>query len=97
MMAAIRATRMGGRIVNLGMRAGRTMQLDGIALKGKDLLSCNIGDATDADVAASFTVLLTLVAEGSIHTESETVPLADVASVWARQDSSPHAKLLLAI
>lgn len=97
MMAAIRATRMGGRVVNLGMRAGRSMTLDGIALKGKDLLSCNIGDAPDAEVAASFTSLVELVAAGRIRTESETVPLDGVASIWDRQESSPHGKLLVRI
>jgi NADPH2:quinone reductase len=97
MMAAIRATRMGGRIVNLGMRAGRSMQLDGIALKGKDLLSCNIGDAGADDIADAFGHLVALVQAGRVRAESETVPLADVTEIWRRQDSSPHRKLLLAV
>ena len=37
MVAALLATRYGGRLVNLGMRAGRTVELSGIALKGRDL------------------------------------------------------------
>ncbi|MDQ6522952.1 zinc-binding dehydrogenase [Nocardioides sp. LHD-245] len=97
LMAAIRATRMGGRVVNLGMRAGRSMQLDGIALKGKDLLSCNIGDAGPADIADAFGHLIGLVQAGRIAAESETVPLAEVTEIWRRQDSSPHRKLLLAV
>jgi NADPH2:quinone reductase len=97
MMAAIRATRMGGRVVNLGMRAGRTMELDGIALKGKDLLSCNIGDVDHAAIADAFAALVGLVQQGSIATEHEKVPLADVATIWRRQNSSPHRKLLLSV
>lgn len=97
MMAAIRATRMGGRVVNLGMRAGRSMQLDGIALKGKDLLSCNIGNAPAEVIAQSYASLVRLVQEGRLHGDHETVALQDVAEVWRRQDSSPHRKLLLAI
>jgi NADPH2:quinone reductase len=97
MMAAIRATRMGGRIVNLGMRAGRSMQLDGIALKGKDLLSCNIGNAPSNVIAGSYASLVRLVQEGRLQGEHETVALEDVGEVWRRQDSSPHRKLLLAV
>src|SRR5690606_9813841 len=89
LMAAIRATRMGGRVVNLGMRAGRSMQLDGIALKSKDLLSCNIGNAGPELVAESYTRLLELVQVGGVSVEHETVGLAEVAEVWRRQDSSP--------
>jgi NADPH2:quinone reductase len=97
MMAAIRATRMGGRVVNVGMRAGRTMELSGIAVKGKDLLSCNIGDASAAEIGASFTSLVGLVQQGRIRAEYETVTLADVAEIWRRQDSSPHRKLLVSM
>ncbi|MBS42469.1 MAG: alcohol dehydrogenase [Nocardioides sp.] len=97
MMAAIRATRMGGRVVNLGMRAGRSMQLDGIALKGKDLLSCNIGDAPDEVVSRSYRALLGMVRSGAVHTDHEVVPLDDVAYAWHRQDSSPHVKLLIGV
>lgn len=97
MMAAIRATRMGGRVVNLGMRAGRSMHLDGIALKGKDLLSCNIGDASPDVIAASYASLVRLVQEGRLQGDHETVALEDVGEVWRRQDSSPHRKLLLAV
>jgi len=97
MMAAIRATRMGGRVVNLGMRAGRSMELGGIALKGKDLLSCNIGNAGVEVITKSYTSLLELVEAGRVSVEHETVALEDVAQVWRRQDSSPHRKLLLAV
>ncbi len=97
MMAAIRATRLGGRVVNLGMRAGRIMELNGVALKGKDLLSCNIGDAPAAGISDAFTSLVGLVREGRMSTEHETVPLDRVLDVWRRQDSSPHAKLLLTL
>jgi len=97
MMAAIRATRMGGRVVNLGMRAGRAMELDGIALKGKDLLSCNIGDAPQGEVTAAFARLIELIQQGKMRAEHESVPLAEVAGIWRRQDSSPHGKLLVTI
>lgn len=96
-MAAIRATRMGGRVVNLGMRAGRSMQLDGIALKGKDLLSCNIGDVAPDEVARAFGDLVALVQGGRIGVAHETVPLDEVGDVWRRQDASPHRKLLVRI
>lgn len=97
MMAAIRATRMGGRVVNLGMRAGRTMELNGVALKGKDLLSCNIGDAPSAQIGESFSRLVELVQQGQVRAEHESVSLDDVVEIWRRQDSSPHRKLLVSL
>jgi NADPH2:quinone reductase len=97
MMAAIRATRPGGRVVNLGMRAGRTVELSGIAVKGKDLLSCNAPLAPATEIAAGFGRLVDLVRAGRIQAEHESVPLAHVVDIWRRQDSSPHRKLLLTI
>jgi NADPH2:quinone reductase len=95
--AAIQATRMGGRIVNLGMRAGRSMELSGIALKGKDLLSCSIDHAPAAEVSDAFARLVELVRQGRISTNHSVVPLENVVEAWRRQPSSPHQKLLLAM
>ncbi|HEX3285170.1 MAG TPA: zinc-binding alcohol dehydrogenase family protein [Mycobacterium sp.] len=97
LMAAIQATRMGGRIVNLGMRAGRSMDLNGIALKGKDLLSCDISHAPAAQISDAFAHLVELVQQGRITTNHSAVPLENVAEVWRRQPSSPHQKLLVAM
>jgi NADPH:quinone reductase len=93
--AAIAATRMGGRIVNLGMRAGRTMELNGVALKGKDLLSVSIDAAPVDEVTRAYSHLLELARQGRITTHHYGAPLENVVEMWRRQPSSPHSKLLL--
>jgi NADPH2:quinone reductase len=97
LMAAIQATRIGGRIVNLGMRAGRSMELNGIALKGKDLLSCDVSHAPAAEISDAFAHLVELVRQGRITTDHRTVSLENVVEAWRRQPSSPHQKLLVAM
>lgn len=95
MVASIKATRSGGRVVNLGMRAGRTVELPGIPLKGKDLLSVTI-DAVPAQIQAkAFADLCDVARNGGIATESETTKLQDIAETWERQATSPHRKLLV--
>jgi len=95
MVAGIRATRAGGRIVNLGMRAGRTVELPGIPLKGRDLLSCSIDMVPTAVKARAFGDLCQVARTGGIHVEFERTALADVAETWKRQATSPHCKLLI--
>lgn len=97
LMAAITATRVGGRIVNLGMRAGRTMELSGIALKGKDLFSIRTTDAPAAEFSAAYTRLIELARQGRIVTHHSTLPLENVSEAWRQQPTSPHSKLLLTI
>lgn len=85
----------GGRIVNLGMRAGRTVELPGIPLKGRDLLSCSIDMVPTAVKARAFGDLCQVARTGGIHVEFERTALADVAETWKRQATSPHCKLLI--
>jgi NADPH:quinone reductase-like Zn-dependent oxidoreductase len=95
MVAGIRATREGGRIVNLGMRAGRTVELPGIPFKGRDLLSCSVGAIAPEVQTRAFADLCGLARRGEIDVASELTRLADIAASWERQDSSPHVKLLV--
>lgn len=95
MVAGIRATREGGRIVNLGMRAGRTVELPGIPFKGRDLLSCSVGAIAPDVQATAFADLCDLARRGEIEVASELTALADIATSWERQGGSPHVKLLV--
>ncbi|MCJ0949857.1 hypothetical protein MTX37_28460 [Rhodococcus sp. ARC_M8] len=91
MAAGIQATRVGGRIVNLGMRAGWTVELRGIPLKERDLFSCSIGMVPIDVRARAFGDLSQLALTGGIHVESERTALADVAERWKRQETSHTA------
>lgn len=95
MQAALLATRHGGRLVNLGMRAGRVTELSGIAQKGRDLLSYS-GDLPPS--SAHREAMLTMtdhVVAGDLVVASETLPLDAVAAAWKRQADSPNTKLVL--
>lgn len=95
MVAGIRALTYGGRVVNLGMRAGRTVELPGIPLKGRDLLSLTIDLVPAEAKATAFSELCAVARDGGIHTEFEVTGLEDVAATWQRQNTSPHRKLLV--
>jgi len=95
MIAGIRATRTGGRIVNLGMRAGRVVELPGLLLKGRDLLSYSIESISLAEQSKGFADLCDTARRGGIHAQYERTALADIAHTWRRQETSPHRKLLI--
>ena len=97
MAAALAATKHGGRLVNLGMRAGRTVELSGIAQKGRDILSYS-GDLPPAAAhRAAFERMAGYVLSGDLIVESETLPLEDIATAWKRQAESPNRKLVLTL
>jgi NADPH:quinone reductase len=95
--AAIRATRRNGRVVNFGMRAGRTATISGIELKGRDL----IGFATTATgperIREAYERMVEHVLDGRLVVATESMPLQDVAIAWQRQRDSPNAKLVLTV
>jgi NADPH:quinone reductase-like Zn-dependent oxidoreductase len=97
MAAALRATKYGGRIVNLGMRAGRTVELSGLALKGRDLLNYNLDLPPVATYRAAYERMAQHVLAGELVVKTEVLPLDDVAIGWQRQAVSPNTKLVLTI
>jgi NADPH:quinone reductase len=97
MAAALRATKYGGRIVNLGMRAGRTMELSGLAWKGRDLLNYNLDLPPVPTYRAAYERLAAHVLSGELSVQSEVLPLDDVAKGWERQAQSPNVKLVISI
>jgi NADPH2:quinone reductase len=95
MHAALLATRPGGRLVNLGMRAGRTVDLSGLAHKGRDLLSYNGELASEEMKRDAYLRLTSHVLDGRLVAETSTVPLDDIADAWKRQAASPNTKLVI--
>jgi NADPH:quinone reductase len=95
MVAALHATKYGGRLVNLGMRAGRLVELPGLALKGRDLLTYN-GDLPPREtMRAAYQRMVAHVVAGELIVNAELLPLPDIASAWKRQQDSPNTKLVL--
>ena len=97
MAAALRATRYGGRIVNLGMRAGRLMELNGLAWKGRDLLNYNMDLPPVSAYRSAYNRMVQHVTAGELIVRSEKMALADAPSAWERQAGSPNVKLVLEI
>jgi NADPH2:quinone reductase len=97
MAAALPATRYGGRIVNLGMRAGRMMELSGMAWKGRNLLNYNMDLPPVETYRAAYERMAQHVLAGELVVKSEVLGLSDVAIGWQRQAESPNTKLVLRI
>jgi NADPH2:quinone reductase len=95
MHAALLATRHGGRLVNVGMRAGRVMELSGLAQKGRDLLSYS-GDLPPREFHRdAMRRMAGHVVAGELIVASETLPLERIADAWKRQADSPNTKLVI--
>jgi NADPH2:quinone reductase len=95
MHAALLATRDGGRLVNVGMRAGRVLELSGLAQKGRDLLSYS-GHLPPRELhREAMRRMADHVVAGELVVASETLPLDSIADAWKRQADSPNTKLVL--
>jgi len=92
---AIRATRRNGRIVNFGMRAGRSATISGIELKGRELIGLLTTAAGPERMREAYERLAGHVVDGALTVTTETMPLEDIADAWRRQRNSPNAKLVL--
>jgi len=95
--AAIRATRRNGRVVNFGMRAGRTATVSGIELKGKELVGFATTAAGPQAIRDAYVQMVDHVLDGTLEVTAESMPLEDVALAWKRQRESPGSKLVLTI
>jgi NADPH2:quinone reductase len=96
--ATLEATAIGGRLVQLGRSAGETMLMRSATIRGKTISIIGHTNVwTPLDVRrAGYEWMLERAADGELHVEVETLPLADVADAWTRQKSSPGHKLVLA-
>jgi hypothetical protein len=76
------------------MRAGRTVELPGIPLKGRDLLSVSIDLVPPEVQAKAFTDLCGVAREAGHHIQL-SAQSSDIARTWERQKTSPQKKLLI--
>lgn len=96
-VAALQATRPGGRLVNLGQAAGGTAEIASAAVRGgrRSILG-HANFATPPEVRReAFLRMLDHSARGQLRIVVETFDLERVGEAWERQQSSPGRKLVV--
>jgi len=96
-LAALRALRVGGRLVQLGQAAGPEVALPSSLLRGRQLtILGHTNFAVPWKVKAeAFRTMAEHAAAGRLKLEHETLPLEQAPEAWRRQASSPGRKLIL--
>lgn len=97
LQAAVGATGPSARIVHLGDSAGSEATLNSGIVRGRQLtIMGHSNPSTSWEIRArAFHELAAHAADGRIRIEVEELPLAEIATAWQRQASSPHVKLVL--
>jgi NADPH2:quinone reductase len=95
--AALQATAIKARLVQLGRSAAETMEIRSATVRGKALsIIGHTNVLTPPEVRrAAYDWLLQKATTGELHVDVERIPLAMVADAWSRQKSSPGCKLVL--
>jgi NADPH:quinone reductase len=95
--AALKATAINGRLVQLGRSSAETMELESATVRGRALSIIGHTNVwTPPEVRrAAYEWLVGKAIAGELHVEVERVPLTDVADAWRRQKASPGHKLVL--
>ena len=95
--AAIAALRPFGRLVQVGQSASPEATLTSIAIRGRpvDIRGYTNYAAPDDLRRAAYEEMAAHAAAGRIDVAVERFGLDDVPEVWARQATSPHAKLVI--
>ena len=96
-VAAVKASGMGARLVQLGQSAGAEATIPSAAVRGKLLSILGLANAAvpPEAAAAAFHRMCTHVAAGELVIDHETLPLERVAEAWDRQAAFPGKKLVL--
>jgi NADPH2:quinone reductase len=95
--AALEAAGFSARHVQLGQSAGAEATLRSGAIRGKSLaiVGFTLGHVPHDKVEAAYRRLIELATSGELTIERETLPLDWAGEAWARQQGSPHRKLVL--
>jgi len=97
LQAALGAVGPSARIINLGESASDNATLSSAIVRGRQLtIIGHTNPNTSWEVRArAYRELAGHAAGGRIRIEIEELPLAEIATAWERQASSPHVKLIL--
>lgn len=93
MIAALKATRWGARILTIGTGAGRQVPLDIADLLFRTLSCIGTGQRPPADRQAIWERLLQLHREQPFEVEHQRFTFGQAPQAWAAQVASPHCKI----
>ena len=93
MLAALKATRWGARIMTIGTGAGRQVNLDIADLLFRTLSCVGTGQRPPADRRAIWERLLRIAREQKISVDYTDFSFDQAAEAWAAQVAGPHAKV----
>ncbi|MEO6796074.1 MAG: zinc-binding dehydrogenase [Candidatus Dormibacter sp.] len=96
-LAALRALRVGGRLVQLGQAAGPEVSLPSSVVRGRQLtILGHTNFAVPWEIKAqAFLTMVGHAAAGRLQVDYETLPLEQAPEAWHRQATSPGRKLIL--
>lgn len=95
LVAALRATRPGARVVSAGRAAAEEVLLPFTSVRGRTLLTHSNQLAAPGPKRESYTWLLDRYAAGDLRVATRVLPLEDAAEAWRLQAGSPGTKLVL--
>lgn len=93
LLAALKATRWGARIVTVGTGAGRVIQLDVADLLFRNLSVVGTGQRPPADRQQIWQRLLGMAREHSLVVDHVDYAFEQAPQAWAAQQAGPHAKI----
>jgi NADPH:quinone reductase-like Zn-dependent oxidoreductase len=93
LLAALKATRWGARIVTVGTGAGRQIHLDMADLLFRTLSVIGTGQRPPADRQQIWHRLLAMSRQHGLHVDQAEYAFEDAAKAWADQQAGPHAKI----
>lgn len=93
MLAALKATRWGARIVTVGTGAGRDLNLNIADLLFRNLTCVGTGQRPAADRRVIWERLLVMARVHGIEVDYADYTLDQAAAAWADQSAGPHAKI----
>jgi NADPH2:quinone reductase len=96
-LAAMGAAAQRARLVQLGQRAGTTIELPAALIRSRRLELIGVSGALEshADRAAAYAALMELIAAGKVAVELERVPLERIEDAWRRQAAGAATKLVV--
>ncbi|HQX06992.1 MAG TPA: zinc-binding dehydrogenase [Zoogloea sp.] len=97
LVAALKATCWGARIMTVGIAAGRSIDLHMPDLLFRTLTCVGTGQRPPAERRATWETLLVLAKDQRVVVDHLDYTLEQAAQAWAAQSSGPHAKIFASI
>jgi NADPH2:quinone reductase len=97
LLAALQAAAVGARVLHLGQSAGPEAVIPSSVVRGKSLsiLGYTTLNLATPDVMTAYRALVAELEHGRLRVDVTTVPLADAADAWARQQAGLGAKVVI--